>query len=350
MNNENGIVTALNAQYDRYGYSRYKMSKFEEYDLYANNKDFLISDGVITFTDRNGKLMALKPDVTLSIVKNTAGKTDVQKLYYNENVYRVSKSTHNFKEIMQVGLECIGSVDGYCTAEVIALAASSLAVISGSAVLCVSDLDLLIQTLESVGVAEDKRDRALKLIGEKNLHGLRELTDEAGAELFKNLLSIKGDIKTAAGQVKELLEGKAGIESLLRFENVIDAVSESGYADMIKIDMSVVGDINYYNGFVFKGYVESVPAAVLSGGQYDRLMVKMKRDSKAIGFAVYLDLLERLGGQKNDYDCDILVLYTENTDISTLMSTVDSLVKGGSTVSVRRSEGNVKYKKLLKFD
>ena len=94
---------ALRALYGRYGYSQYKMSKFEEYDLYVRNKNFLISDNIITFTDTNGKLMALKPDVTLSIIKNSkdeAGK--LEKVYYNENVYRVSGATHSFKEIMQV--------------------------------------------------------------------------------------------------------------------------------------------------------------------------------------------------------------------------------------------------------
>ena len=57
--------------YDGYGYRRYKMNKFEQYDLYAGNKDFLQSAQVITFTDTNGQLMALKPDVTLSIIKNS---------------------------------------------------------------------------------------------------------------------------------------------------------------------------------------------------------------------------------------------------------------------------------------
>ena len=64
------VMFGLRSLYRSYGYTQYKMSKFEEYDLYAKNKDFLISDGVITFTDTNGKLMALKPDVTLSIIKN----------------------------------------------------------------------------------------------------------------------------------------------------------------------------------------------------------------------------------------------------------------------------------------
>ena len=81
------VIFSLRALYLKYGYGQYKMSKFEEYDLYAKNKDFLISDSVITFTDTNGKLMALKPDVTLSIIKNLNNQTgQLHKLFYNENV------------------------------------------------------------------------------------------------------------------------------------------------------------------------------------------------------------------------------------------------------------------------
>ncbi|MCE2604206.1 ATP phosphoribosyltransferase regulatory subunit, partial [Pseudomonas aeruginosa] len=61
----------LRGLYEQYGYKKYKMSKFEEYSLYVENKDFLASDKVITFTDLDGRLLALKPDVTLSIIKNT---------------------------------------------------------------------------------------------------------------------------------------------------------------------------------------------------------------------------------------------------------------------------------------
>ena len=78
----------LRRLYQQYGYTRYKVSKFEEYDLYAHNKSFLVSENILTFTDTNGKLMALKPDVTLSIIKNVRGEdASAHKLYYNETVY-----------------------------------------------------------------------------------------------------------------------------------------------------------------------------------------------------------------------------------------------------------------------
>ena len=112
LKNDEKAIYNLRSLYRRFGYSRFKMSKFEEYDLYVRNKDFLVSDNIITFTDTTGKLMALKPDVTLSIIKNSDDdKNSLKKVYYNENVYRVSKGSYSFKEIMQVGLECIGDTD-----------------------------------------------------------------------------------------------------------------------------------------------------------------------------------------------------------------------------------------------
>ena len=120
LKNDERVVFALRKLYEKYGYSKYKMGKFEEYDLYVRNKDFLISDSVITFTDTNGRIKALKPDVTLSIIKNCKDAVGcVEKLYYNENVYRVTKEAEGFREIMQTGLECIGDVDDYNIYEVL---------------------------------------------------------------------------------------------------------------------------------------------------------------------------------------------------------------------------------------
>lgn len=89
-NDEEAILKFKNL-YKKFGYRQYKMNKFEEYDLYAENKNFLLNSNIITFTDLNGKLMALKPDVTLSIAKNVKETEGTQKLYYNENVYRARK-------------------------------------------------------------------------------------------------------------------------------------------------------------------------------------------------------------------------------------------------------------------
>ena len=90
LKSEEKAIFNLRSLYKKYGYSPYKISKVEEYELYVRNKDFLVSDRVITFNDTNGKLLALKPDVTLSIIKSGEDTEGVkQKVFYNENVYRV---------------------------------------------------------------------------------------------------------------------------------------------------------------------------------------------------------------------------------------------------------------------
>ena len=175
---EERAVFALRELYRGYGYLPFKMSKFEEYDLYVRNKDFLVSDRVITFTDMGGKLLALKPDVTLSIIKNGKDrKGSVEKVYYNENVYRVSSKSNGYKEIMQVGLECIGDTDGYATFEVLSLAAKSLLCISEECILDISHLGFISSVFEGVGLPKDCESEALRLIGEKNPHELLALCE-----------------------------------------------------------------------------------------------------------------------------------------------------------------------------
>ena len=147
------ITSRLRALYGRYGYSQFRMRKFEEYDLYVRNKSFLISDHVITFTEPSGKLMALKPDVTLSIVKNSKETPGyVQKVYYKESVYRVDKDSDTFKEITQVGLECVGDIDDYSIFEVLLLAVESLREIGEEFVLDISHLGIVSAVLDEAGV------------------------------------------------------------------------------------------------------------------------------------------------------------------------------------------------------
>ncbi len=346
-------IFALRELYANYGYSQYKMSKFEEYDLYVRNKDFLISEGVITFNDTNGRLMALKPDVTLSIIKNSKDIPGfVQKLYYNENVYRVSDKTHSFKEIMQVGLECIGDIDDYCICEVLSLAAKSLLTIKKEAVLDISHLGILSAVFDEAGIPEESRDKVISLVSEKNTHELIRLCDSLGidrekAELIKSVIGIYGKPKDVIAKLRALL-GSVAKDEIDFLEKAASCV-DPGYKDIIRIDFSVIGDIKYYNGIVFKGFVSGVPQSVLSGGQYDRLMRKMMKKSGAIGFAVYLDLLERLLAEPRRFDVDTVIVYDDGEDILSVKKTVEQFSKEGSVSVQRALPERFTYKKLVKL-
>jgi len=290
----------LRGLYSGCGYSRYKMSKFEEYDFYSRNRDFLFSKSVLTFTDPNGRLMALKPDVTLSIVKNVKDQPGaVRKLYYHENVYRVSAAADGFREETQVGLECMGEVDGACVAEVLKLAAESLRLCSEHFVLEVSHLGLLEAFVDAIAPDARVKELLLACAGEKNLHGISRLCRERGLaegaeEPLKQLLSLYGAPRSVMPRIRALAERNGVGEAAAELGRAMTVFTGSDLEDRVQIDFSAAGDLKYYNGIIFRGFISGIPGCVLSGGQYDTLMRKMGRKDRAIGFAVFLDLLERL--------------------------------------------------------
>ena len=346
-------IFGLRNLYRSFGYSQFKMSKFEEYDLYVRNKSFLVSDHVITFTDTNGKLMALKPDVTLSIVKNSKDTPDfVQKVYYDENVYRVSGGHSSYREIMQAGLECIGCVDDYCIAEVLTLAVKSLSQISPDFVLDISHLGILSAVLDTIPVSDAARAKLLVSVGEKNLHGIDEIcraegVDPAAASALKSLVGGYGPVRSTIESLSEKLRDVDGVGTMLA---QLNAILSAVPCENIRIDFSVTGDLGYYNGIVFKGFINGIPQSILSGGQYDNLMKRMGRKSRAIGFALYLDLLEELADAPAAFDVDTVLLYDETTDAKTVLDAVESLGKTGkSVVAQRQIPEKLRYREALRL-
>lgn len=331
------ITSALRSLYDRYGYSRYKMNKFEEYDLYARNKDFLVSDSVITFTDTNGKLMALKPDVTLSIVKNTKDEPGIRKLYYNENVYRVSKGTHTFQESMQVGLEAIGEVDEYCIYEVLKLAAESLVCTGLECILEISNLNLLTIARTCAGIDLEHQAAFMHCVAEKNLHELETLcrslnVSEDHLPLLKQLASLYGTVDETSATIKEIFTAFGHPEVPDFFLRILGALTSGKYGNLIRVDFSSVDNLTYYNGFAFKGYAAGIPFPILSGGEYDNLMRVMQRRANAIGFAVYTDILEQYTYTPAEYDVDTVLLYDSSCSIAEIEAKAKELTAGGESI------------------
>lgn len=333
LKNEEKAVFALRKLFQSYGYVRYKMSKFEEYDFYVKNKDFLVSDNVITFTDTNGKLMALKPDVTLSIVKN--GKDvpgSVEKVYYSENVYRVAGGSKSFKEITQTGLECVGETDDYCIAEVLFLALASLREISNRYVLDIAHLGILSGVLDETGVDADGRKKLLECVKGKNIFGAKALCSEQNVDAEKTailteLMSFGGKPCEVLPRLKDLSRDKTWEKDVLILERVVSVLPQEN----VRIDFSVLNDMRYYNGIVFRGFVEGVPNGILSGGQYDLLLRKMGRKSGAIGFAVCPERLEELPSAE-EYDADVVLLYDEKTPIGKIAKKAEECAANGESV------------------
>lgn len=353
LKNEEKVIYNLRSLYGKYGYLPFKMSKFEEYELYVKNKDFLVSDSVITFNDTNGKLLALKPDVTLSIIKNGQDEQGCkQKVYYSENVYRISGSTRQFKEIMQTGLECIGDIDLYDVFEVVSLACASLGSISQRYVIEISHLGVLSSLLDSVNANEEFKSSVMECIKQKNAHEIKKLcalfgVDEEKALLLCDFVGIYGKADTVLDKLYGLNVNEDFVSAVDELKAIVDLLDKTEYKDKICLDFSIVNDMNYYNGIVFNGFIEGVCETVLFGGGYDKLLNKMGRKSKGIGFAVYVDLLEGLDKSARGYDVDVLVLY-DSLSAEKLSSVVNSYVAKGLSVTTQRSvPEKIRYKEIV---
>jgi len=349
------VALTMRQLYERYGYKKYKMSRFEEYGFYMDNKSFIPGEQIISFTDLDGRLLALKPDVTLSIVKNAkALKGCFDKLYYVENVYKPARGAHKFKEISQLGLEALGPVDGYTTLEVVTLALKSLEAVEDDFVLDLSHIGIVTGLLESaeLPVSADKAE-ILNCIVSKNVHDLKRLLASCGAgegisSKLEKLITIGGVLGSALPEIREILTGASMEEAFCELSDIFDAVKGGAYENKVRIDFSIINDINYYCGIIFHGYVSRVPRMVLSGGRYDKLLQKFGKGVGAIGFALILDEIAACYPEDRELDADVLILYNKDAGGKGLLEAVGRLTAEGARVRTETSRPQgLAYGKVL---
>ena len=347
-------VLALRSLYEGFGYSRFPVRRFEEYGLYLENKSFLKSESVLAFASANGKLMALKPDVTLSIVKR-AKAGGVEKLYYNESVYRASQTDHEFCEIEQMGVELLGRVDLYGMCEVLRLAVESLQTIGSEYVLEISHMGFAGGLMNAARLEDGEKAMLFRLIREKNGHELRAALAEMpisakNAELIAALPGLSGEVTETLRRAEDMVQNEEMAQAIAELRQIYNILLPLGLCDSLRLDFSILNDLDYYNGLVFQGYVRGVPRAALSGGRYDHLMHKFGKVGGGVGFALYLDELGQLFAQPEEYDIDILALYGEGDDIAAVFSAADDLRNEGAKVlAAPEAPGCLRARKMMRY-
>jgi len=347
-------VFKLRGLYESYGYDQYHTSKFEPYDIYQENRSFLQNKTVISFSDPYGRLMALRPDVTMSIVKSTAPETDLRKVYYVENVFRLDKSTREYREIEQIGIEAIGNKDEYLEAEALILALKTLETISDKYILSTGHMGFVSAMLDACALNDDDNKAALDALRNKNLAKLRKISERSGLskewrEILEETASICEPASIGITKLKQLSKTDEMDKAVLEIERSYNAINALGYGEKVRLDFAIINDMDYYNGIVLQGYIEGIPRAVLSGGRYDLLMKKFGKPQSALGFALYLGELTRFFTSHAKKGIDVLLIRGD-TPIEVALITADRFIKEGLRVSV---EKNMSYatdaKKILKI-
>lgn len=346
---EESIISQLSALYRQYGYRRYKPSCFEEYTLYQENKDFLIGKNVITFSDLNGKLMAMRPDVTLSLVRHSdISDRLTEKFFYNEKVYRQFAGGRNYKEISQTGAEVVGAIDGAVVGELTILICKTLEAISDNYIIDISHMGFTEGLLNEFPA---HRNRLCEFLRTKNLHDFyalasREMYPEKLKNAFEMTVNACGSPQRALKSAKSAILNSTMRDAMDELYALFELLNEFGYAEKININFSATANADYYNGVIFNGYVKNIPHCVLTGGRYDKLIDKFGKCGGAIGFALYLGETERYFAKDSD-SVDYVVIYDKKTQIQALKIAQKLFTDGAS---VRISAGipdGLAFKELI---
>jgi len=335
---EEALIANLRNLYEGAGFRAYRMRKFEEYSLYLENRDFLLSDFVITFSDMSGRLLALKPDVTLSIVKGSRATKDVgEKVYYLENVYRLDERTHEYREIRQMGLEALGDIDEVQTLEILMLALKTLENINEKSVMDISHMGCIKPFLSGTDKkAQREIMNALRFKSASALTAAMENTSlsEACRHALYALCTISGDFENGISALEALSDDPEYQKAVLEMRVIFEGLKAMGFEKRVRLDFSIVNDLRYYTGVVFQGYIPSAHRAVLSGGRYDGLSQKFLRGVGALGFALYLNDLENEMTPASH--ADALILYHEGADACEVMKKAAELRNKGLSVRTEK--------------
>ncbi|MFI3227833.1 MAG: ATP phosphoribosyltransferase regulatory subunit [Clostridia bacterium] len=333
------IALKLEDMYSKFGFVKYKMNKFEEYSFYMENETFLSDNRVITFYGPNGKLLALKPDITMSIIKNCLkSQEENHKIYYNESVFRIPKGDDEFKEIHQIGIEYIGEIDTYQTLEVLNLAKRSLCEINPNFMLCISNMALILRFFDDLELNTLQKNQIINFMKQKNIHDLQKYLQSEkidDSEIFTKLLTLDSDVYKGIKQLRSMFIGSKYVKEIREMENIITFLDEIVDCNRVFLDFSHISSTDYYNGLIFTGYLEGLAVPALTGGRYDKLVSKMGLEGKsALGFAVDLSAVDKLlSSQKAEI---LTVNYYEDSDLRSLISTSNKYFDEGKTFCISK--------------
>ena len=343
MSKKNLVLLNIRKMYDSYGYKKISLPSFEEYDLYNENKDF-IDRNVLTVMSPNGKLLALRPDITLSVAKKVSKDQSLKysKIYYQENTYNLTKYV-GYEEDEQLGIELIGKESTFLDFEIINLAVKSLDIINKKSMIVLSHAGFISSVFENFDLEYEMKEEILDCINRKNSHDIQKI--------LKRNEHISENVKKLIYKIPELSGNLENIEKeLLKYEindNTKKILSELKQLNSllmkfynkskIVFDFSVVKNLNYYNGIILQGYIEGFPNVILTGGRYDKLFEKFGVDTGAVGFAILTDGLKGYYKDTDKKDFEVLIAY-DNSDFEKLVEIVNDFQKKGLRVRTENIE------------
>ena len=343
MSKKDLVLLNIRKMYDSYGYKKISLPSFEEYDLYNENKDF-IDRNVLTVMSPNGKLLALRPDITLSVAKKVSKDQSLKysKIYYQENTYNLTKYV-GYEEDEQLGIELIGKESTFLDFEIINLAVKSLDIINKKSMIVLSHAGFISSVFENFDLEYEIKEQILDCINRKNSHDIQKIL-KRNEHISENVKKLIYKIPELSGNLenieKELLKYEINVNTkkiLSELKQLNSLLMKFYKKSKIIFDFSVVKNLNYYNGIILQGYIEGFPNVILTGGRYDKLFEKFGVDTGAVGFAILTDGLKGYYKDTDKKDFEVLIAY-DNSDFEKLVEIVNDFQKKGLRVRTENIE------------
>ncbi|MEG0641645.1 MAG: ATP phosphoribosyltransferase regulatory subunit [Clostridium sp.] len=360
------VIEDINRVFRSFGYKQILTPTFEYYDLFNDIEGTIAPEEMFKFIDRHGKILVLRPDVTIPIARmglaSYKQKKEAVKFSYSTSVYRMQSGENAGKaEFIQSGVEFLGESEIDADAEAIVIAIKSLLECGFKDFkIDIGEASYFKALIDETKLTILEINDIKKYIEAKNFTGLEFYLEGINIEektknVFLKLPMLYGKVDNVAQKAKDLClneKMEKAIESLLR---IYEAVKEYGFEKYILADLGLVSHINYYTGLVFKGYVNRYGKEVLGGGRYDNLTKSYGEYMPSTGFAINIDsVIDAMKVNSlfaNEVEgIDYGILYTnENRKEAIRAATI--LRDRGYTVDTRKINNNESsmqgYKKVI---
>jgi len=329
------------------GFCRIETPLFEYYELFSGDISPVDDESIVKTIDRDGRVVVLRPDMTIPTVRVVATKLKGQqkplKLFYMGNVYRADKKNRGAgREFCQIGAEIYGCSGKWLDLEIISMAKESFreAGVSGYKI-DIGHVGIIKGIFEELNLPEEKKTYIIGLISEKNLV---ELENEVAAlpiesrykEIICKLPLFFGRPEDIFKRIDEIVINDTVRESAGYLLEVYEKCKDMGLEPNLIIDAGMTGNMKYYTGLIFKAYAQGTGEVVISGGRYDNLLEELGLNTTAAGFAIYVDsMIEAAATENTDRNKEpkVLVIYSGNRFIEALQYS-ESCRKDGKTVNL----------------
>lgn len=281
------IFEAMRRVARRYAFEEYDGPPLESLELYTGKSGEEIAGQLYGFTDKGGREVALRPEMTPTLARMVAeranGLRKPIRWFSIPQLFRYERQQRGrLREHFQLNCDLIGEPGPLGDAEIIALSIDvmrELGLTAADVRVRLSDRRLLAVLLEEIGIGAARQTlafHALDKLGRSEYPARKRalLEDGAGEEAIARLEALPA-IRTRA-DLEASYPGAAGAgEPLFR---TMDALEAMGLGEFLDFDLTIVRGLAYYTGTVFELFdAQRALRAICGGGRYD-------------------DLLERVGG------------------------------------------------------